>query len=139
MNTSVELKEEISFDEFKAWMNGLVRGKGSVLPSIEDWKVIKKMMDKVVPDIEQVYRHTPIYAPETPFEYQKYPQTPMEPWCVDSTSIPSYGGYGTGQCTTTGTSLGSTAYGAPLTTSDLKLKINPGAELKVSQIAPKSK
>ncbi len=139
MNTSVELKEEISFDEFKAWMNGLVRGKGSVLPSIEDWKVIKKMMDKVVPDIEQVYRHTPIYAPETPFEYQKYPQTPMEPWCVDSTTIPSYGG--SGPSTLTNISLGSASYGGsgPLTTNELKLKINPGTELKVSQIAPKSK
>ncbi len=129
MNTNVELKEEISFDEFKAWMNGLVRGKGTVLPSIDDWRVIKQMMDKVVPDVEHIYQHTPIYTPPTPVEYQKYPQTP---WCVDSTSIPSYGGYGTG------TSLGSTSYGAPLTNSELKLSINPGSELAVSQIAPKS-
>ncbi len=105
MNSTVELKEEITFDEFKAWMMGLVRGKGSKLPNIDDWRIIKTMMDKVVPDKETIIQHTPIYThPPAPTWEQpnKYP-TPG-PWCGDKintgswTSYPEpfggYGGYG---------------------------------------------
>ncbi len=116
MNSAVELKVEISFDEFKAWMNGLLRGKGSQLPNIDDWRVIKNMMDKVVPDTETIVQHTPIYTnpPIHPTweEPQKYPSVP---WC-DTTyggtpkisNIGGYGGYG--------------CYGA----SNLKITESPG-------------
>jgi len=135
MNTSVELKDEITFDEFKAWMNGLVRGKGSQLPNIDDWRMIKKMMDKVVPDVEKIIQHTPIYAPPVTPSYEKYPQTPMSPWC-EPQFTPTYGsgtGYG---FNTTDISCGSTAYGAPLTTKQLSIT---NSSLKVSQTPGKVK
>lgn len=140
MNTTTELKEEISFDEFKAWMNGLVRGKGSVLPSLEDWRMIKKMMDKVVPDKEQIIQHTPIYTqPYTQPGTFPYPATP---WCgtTDQHTKPlgSSGNYGSYGCyggvsespvMQTSFSLTDTTY-APnagisnLTVTDTKLKVS---------------
>lgn len=49
---NTENKEEISFNEFKAWLTGLIRGKRGQLPDVEDWKQIKVMMDKVAPEVE---------------------------------------------------------------------------------------
>ena len=43
----LESQETITFGEFRAWLTGLIRGKHGVLPDLEDWKMIKKMMDKV--------------------------------------------------------------------------------------------
>lgn len=130
MNTNVELKEEISFDEFKAWMNGLVRGRGQALPSLEDWRVIKQMMDKVVPDKETIIQHTPIYTPEP---YEKY-QQPLTPWC-DTQHVPSYGSY-TGNGTYGSTKL-TTSSGGPIPTSNLT--ITGSNNLKVSQSPGKVK
>lgn len=71
MNSSVELKEEITFDEFKAWMNGLLRGTGKNCPGAEDWRAIYKMMDKVVPDKEEQTQYPPVFAPYS---------APEQPW-----------------------------------------------------------
>lgn len=43
-------KETITFLEFKAWLTGLVIGKKGALPDLEDWKKIKKELDKVEPE-----------------------------------------------------------------------------------------
>lgn len=40
-------KETITFKEFKHWITGLIQGKGGALPDLDDWEMIKKMMDKV--------------------------------------------------------------------------------------------
>lgn len=61
---NVELKEDITFDEFKAWLTGLIRGKGGALPDLDDWRNIKEMIDKVVPEKEIV--NIPIPAPADP-------------------------------------------------------------------------
>lgn len=45
-----ENKEEITLNEFKAWLVGLIRGKNGKLPDFEDWKLIKEMLDKIVPE-----------------------------------------------------------------------------------------
>ena len=42
-----ENKDKITFNEFQAWLTGLIRGKGGSLPDVDDWKAIKSMMDKV--------------------------------------------------------------------------------------------
>lgn len=43
----IEEKNTITIAEFKAWLMGLIRGKNGSLPDIEDWKVIKEMLDRV--------------------------------------------------------------------------------------------
>lgn len=40
-------KETITFGEFRSWLTGLILGKRGALPDLDDWKEIKKMMDKV--------------------------------------------------------------------------------------------
>ncbi len=40
-------RKGITFDEFKAWVNQLIVDKKGALPDLNDWKEIKKMMDKV--------------------------------------------------------------------------------------------
>jgi hypothetical protein len=42
-----EEKNTITIAEFKSWLMGLMCGKKGSLPDIEDWKVIKQMLDKV--------------------------------------------------------------------------------------------
>jgi len=89
MNSSVELKEEITFDEFKAWMNGLLRGTGKNCPGPEDWRAIYKMMDKVVPDKEEIITQQPTYVPTyTPPEDKWY----KSPKITDSIIPPTYVG-----------------------------------------------
>jgi len=74
MNSSVELKNEITFDEFKAWMNGLLRGTGKRCPDVDDWNVIYKMMDKVVPDKEEQITFQPYSVPSETVEWFQPPQ-----------------------------------------------------------------
>ena len=80
-----ESQETITFDEFRAWMTGLIQGKRGALPDIEDWKMIKKMMDKVVPEKEFINIPQPIdpgIAPQPPF----YPSAPpYVPWASPTT------------------------------------------------------
>jgi len=54
MNTNIEQKAEISLDEYKAWLAGLLRGKGKALPNLADWNTINIMADKIVADIVEV-------------------------------------------------------------------------------------
>ncbi|KKM76538.1 hypothetical protein LCGC14_1379080, partial [marine sediment metagenome] len=39
--------EDISFDEFEAWLKGFVQGKGYKLPNWDDWDVIMATVDNV--------------------------------------------------------------------------------------------
>lgn len=58
-NNSLEQEETITFTEFKAWLTGLVRGKGGALPDLEDWKQIKIMIDRVdEPQPEANWNHS---------------------------------------------------------------------------------
>lgn len=69
-------KETITFDEFRAWLTGLIEGKRGALPDLDDWKKIKKMLDKVVPEKE-----TEIVNIPTPFPMPAAPEPkPWEPW-----------------------------------------------------------
>lgn len=84
----IENQETITFSEFTAWFTGLIRGKAGALPDIEDWKIIKKMLEKVVVEKEKEKEYvtlpiptpapmTPLPYPPQPFEWSK-PATP--PW-----------------------------------------------------------
>jgi len=148
MNSSVELKEEITFDEFKAWMNGLLRGTGKSCPGAEDWRAIYKMMDKVVPDQVEVPQYQPQFVPYTqpvewiePFKVTDPIPNPVyvgdtipNPWevtCNTDGNASLYSGYT------------NTAYGTPVLTSsapmqtagDASITIAAGA-LATSTIAP---
>lgn len=94
----VENEKEISLKEFKAWLVGLIRGKNGKLPDLEDWKLIKEMLDKVVSEKELIT----IKEKEDPFSpwksepYRYYPpyyvgdpppgQSPFL-WWNDSTDV----------------------------------------------------
>jgi len=54
MNTNIERKTEITLDEYKAWLTGLLRGKGKALPNLADWNAINDMANKIVPIIVEV-------------------------------------------------------------------------------------
>lgn len=69
-------KETITFNEFKAWLTGLVVGKKGALPDIDDWKQIKKMMDKVVSEEKIVT----IPVPSDPVEPQPIWITQQPVW-----------------------------------------------------------
>ena len=72
-------KETITFDEFRAWLTGLIVGKRGALPDLDDWKQIKQMMDKVVPEKETIT----IHVPTTPVQPEPhYPWTPPQPYYV---------------------------------------------------------
>ena len=73
MKIDIKSKEKISFGEFKAWINGMLYGKGRFLPNSADWKEIKQMMEKVVPDVVEMQN------PETPF-FPTLPSTPIVPY-----------------------------------------------------------
>lgn len=68
---NIENQETITFDEFRSWLAGLIRGKNGALPDLEDWKVIKRMIDKVTVEHETTY--IPIPAPPYP------PCSPAQP------------------------------------------------------------
>lgn len=72
---NIELQDEITVDEYKAWLTGLLRGKGNTLPNLDDWKSIKKMTDKIVPDVVEV----PINKFNYQFQSPQVMETPA-PW-----------------------------------------------------------
>jgi len=92
---SFESKPTITFDEFKAWLSGLVVGKGGAVPDINDWKKIKKMMDKVVEaePYQPIFPQIPLIPgrPENPFTHPIFPYddsgTPFNPW-IEPTTTP---------------------------------------------------
>ncbi len=75
MNTNIELKNEISVGEYKAWLTGFLRGKGNQLPDLKDWKAIKKMTDKIVPDVIETtpWQNPSEYAPLSPNWWENQP------------------------------------------------------------------
>jgi len=86
----VENKNEITFEEFSAWMVGMIRGKGGEIPDIEDWKEIKKMMDKVVPTKEYVTApSSPIFPDLGPYNPPPF-TPPFTPWVDDHTGTPNF-------------------------------------------------
>lgn len=82
----IENKETISFDEFRAWMTGLIVGKRGALPDLDDWKMIKKMMDKVVPEKEIIT----LPATSEPKDRFPYNPTPYNPTWVPNTGDSPY-------------------------------------------------
>jgi len=87
MAKSIENCDEISFNEFRAWMIGLIRGKRGELPDIEDWKQIKTMMDKVKDgkgpmDFPQSPYRSTILGDPTPLQPEEQPwYNPYKIWC----------------------------------------------------------
>ncbi len=95
-------KETISFLEFRAWLTGLIVGKKGALPDLEDWKQIKEMLDKVVPDAITIQQ--PLQPAPMPVDYPTYPTQPM--WVPNTDPYP----FGNGTwCTSTSVSLSGTA------------------------------
>lgn len=95
----IEKEKDITFDEFKSWMNGLVYGKGKDVPDARDWKLIKQMMERVVPDKVEIQIPAPWPTIPTPpvlpytEPYTSPNTTPFkwEPTCSIGDSISTYG------------------------------------------------
>ena len=79
-------QETITFQEFKAWLTGLIVGKRGVLPDLDDWKEIKKMLDKTVADKETVTIPQPYPVGDTPFITPQPAQPTWVPTTVPSTT-----------------------------------------------------
>jgi len=78
MAKNVENKEEITFNEFRAWLTGVLRGKRGQLPDLNDWKQIKIMMDKVEEGVKrQDFPLPPTYQPSI---FIDPPPTMNPPW-----------------------------------------------------------
>jgi len=76
----VENKNEITINEFKAWLVGLIRGKNGDLPNLDDWKQIKTMLDKVQEETVYVEKEVMPWSPYTPsYPYQPSPPYPYTP------------------------------------------------------------
>ncbi len=97
MAKSIENKDDITFNEFRAWMTGLIRGKRGALPDLEDWKQIKIMMDKVEEGkksqdfpLQPTYDpyHPPIFI-DPPRDNTKY--DPFTTWCTTESTDFSFG------------------------------------------------
>lgn len=82
---NINEKKTITFDEFRAWLTGLIVGKRGALPDIDDWKMIKEMMDKVVPENEIVTMPRPPLR-----EDRTSPSIPQHPQWAPSTGTPEY-------------------------------------------------
>lgn len=93
----VEEKESISLKEFKAWLVGLVRGKGGALPDLNDWVKIKQMLDKVQEEV--VYLPQEL-KPINPYEIfptpNKWWDCPPEKWWIGTPDITISDRTGTG-------------------------------------------
>lgn len=88
--TPLQEANKITYSEFKIWLQGLIEGKKGMLPDHEDWKRIKIMMDRVVPEVQKV----PIYAPlpTIPTPSPLNPTYPIQPiWVVPETPNFTYG------------------------------------------------
>lgn len=82
-NSSSELEDGITFSEFEMWLQGLIEGKNGALPDFDDWKRIKEMMDRVVPDVQEIVSPAPVDL------YRLYPTYPyVGPTWVTPNTIP---------------------------------------------------
>lgn len=90
----IEKRNTLTFGEFKMWLQGLIEGKGGKIPDLEDWKRIKKMMDKVyvpapiiiapvAPPANPIYPN-PIYPYYPPISVPMVPTpSPLSPsWTI---------------------------------------------------------
>lgn len=87
MAKNIELKDEITLDEYKAWLTGMLRGKGNKLPDLTDWKAIKKMTDKIIPDVVEVQNPMPWPQPTPYVEPRKYEWWETQPTCIGTGNI----------------------------------------------------
>ena len=116
-------QEEYTFNEFKAWLAGLIRGKRGALPDIEDWKAIKEMLDKVVPDVADAPNWippAPIIIREVVKEEKDQPydwQVPVTPQPIWITPHPSDGTYPNGTVWCSGISNVSGGYAGDVLTN----------------------
>ena len=64
-NKNIEEQENVTFDEFRAWLSGLIVGKRGALPDVDDWRKIKNMLDRVHPETITVTepQYVPPYVP----------------------------------------------------------------------------
>ena len=86
-NHNVESKTTITFDEFRAWLTGLIRGKNGALPDLNDWKLIRMMMDKVVAEKEIIT----LPAPMQPEPWRPWDENPWRtPWHPDAVPQPGF-------------------------------------------------
>jgi len=86
-----EKKETINFEEFRNWLAGLIRAKGGAVPDLKDWKAIKSMMDKVVPEKEIITVTVTVteYQSDPPPFVPPYWGNPNEP-CRSPQPFPGY-------------------------------------------------
>ena len=115
----IEIEESITFDQFKAWMVGLIEGKRGALPDIHDWKRIKQMMDKVKPEEKIIVAPQGIRTED--FWAQPYyvPQSPSD-------GDPNWG-MPTITCnntTTTDWTLTTTSHSGPITTDTVRITVD---------------
>lgn len=146
---NTEGKEEISFNEFKAWLTGLIHGKRGQLPDLEDWKQIKVMMDKVELEVETIYVPAPTAPYPTPWYISNPPPfttTPIPQWNEHTgyKPLPFDNGYSTNstQATYDNTNISVSLCAADLenlqtkideiTNSTYSAKINPSEELNIA-------
>lgn len=88
-------KEKITVAEFKAWLEGLVFGKRGALPDLEDWKMIKQMVDRIKEqpvedksypsvDWDLIKKITEdnkkVKNPWDPSQIRPYPSSPVSPY-----------------------------------------------------------
>lgn len=73
METTTNIEETITIAEFKSWLAGLIQGKRGALPDMEDWKLIKQMLDKVK-------ENNPEYIPYYPNPFPQYPSWTEPRW-----------------------------------------------------------
>ena len=93
--------DTITFNEFRLWLTGLIQGKKGALPDIDDWKEIKKQLDRVVPDKEVVITTVPT-TPDV---------TPQPSWEWNPNTSPYYIGDNTGTFITDGWNMTTTSTG----------------------------
>ena len=75
----VEDQDTLTVKEFKAWLVGMIRGKRGAIPDLDDWKQIKKMLDKVEESKETIiYKEVEKPGPNNPWQtpYNPHPHPP---------------------------------------------------------------
>jgi len=76
-------KETISFQEFRAWLTGLIVGRRGALPDLDDWRQIKVMIDKVEEKEQPLLQPSPVgpYQPSYPQPVTPHPD--IYPPCLE--------------------------------------------------------
>lgn len=120
-------KETITFNEFRAWLTGLIVGKRGELPDLEDWKQIKEMLDKVVAEKETIT--IPQIQPTRPHPDLVPIQVPTpQPHWTDHTGYPPYGTWCSGSTVTVGGSFGDSVG----TFNDVSMSFTDNTQLELN-------